>query len=53
MPALTADALVAFCRQRMAAYEYPRQVEIVDALLKTITGKIRRRELRAGATAPR
>ena len=30
----------------MAAYKYPRQVEIVDELPKTVTGKILRRELR-------
>jgi long-chain acyl-CoA synthetase len=30
----------------MAAYKYPRQVEIIDELPKTVTGKILRRELR-------
>jgi long-chain acyl-CoA synthetase len=38
--------LVDFCRDRMAAYKYPRIVEIVDDLPKTATGKILRRELR-------
>ena len=38
--------LIAFCRERMAAYKYPRQVEVVDELPKTVTGKILRRELR-------
>jgi long-chain acyl-CoA synthetase len=38
--------LIAFCRERMAAYKYPRRVEIVDELPKTATGKILRRELR-------
>ena len=42
----TADELIAFCRQRMAAYKYPRQVEILDELPKTVTGKLLRRELR-------
>jgi long-chain acyl-CoA synthetase len=41
------EELIAFCRERMAAYKYPRQVEIVDELPKTATGKILRRELRA------
>ncbi len=41
------EALIAFCKERMAAYKYPRQVEIIDALPKTVTGKILRRELRA------
>jgi long-chain acyl-CoA synthetase len=40
------DELVAFCRERMAAYKYPRVVELVDELPKTITGKILRRALR-------
>jgi long-chain acyl-CoA synthetase len=32
----------------MAAYKYPRAVEILDELPKTLSGKILRRELRAG-----
>jgi long-chain acyl-CoA synthetase len=39
--------LIVFCRSRMAAYKYPREVEIVDAIPKTATGKILRRSLRA------
>ena len=38
--------LVAFARERLAAYKYPRTVRILPALPKTQTGKIRRRELR-------
>jgi len=41
-----ADELIAFCKERMAAYKYPRQVEILDEIPKTATGKILRRELR-------
>ena len=41
-----ADELMAFCKERMAAYKYPRQVEILDEIPKTATGKILRRELR-------
>lgn len=40
------DELIAFCKERMAAYKYPRQVQIIDELPKTQTGKILRRELR-------
>jgi long-chain acyl-CoA synthetase len=40
------DELIAFCKERMAAYKYPRQIELVDELPKTVTGKILRRELR-------
>ena len=42
----TADDLIAHCRERMAAYKYPRSVVLVDELPKTVTGKILRRELR-------
>jgi len=40
------EELVSFCRERMAAYKYPRIVEIIDELPKTVTGKILRTELR-------
>lgn len=30
----------------MAAYKYPRLVEILDDIPKTVTGKLLRRELR-------
>ncbi|MFC8087627.1 class I adenylate-forming enzyme family protein [Streptomyces sp. NPDC057340] len=42
------DALVAYCEERLAAYKYPRQVEILPDLPKTASGKILRRELRSG-----
>ncbi len=47
-PGLTATPaeLVAHCKERMAAYKYPREVVVVDELPKTVTGKILRRELR-------
>lgn len=43
----TPEELIAFAKERMAAYKYPRQVEILDELPKTVTGKLLRRELRA------
>jgi long-chain acyl-CoA synthetase len=42
----TTDELIAFCKERLAAYKYPRQLEILDEIPKTVTGKILRRELR-------
>jgi long-chain acyl-CoA synthetase len=42
------EELIAFCKERMAAYKYPRQVEVIDEVPKTATGKILRRELRDG-----
>lgn len=44
---VTGAELIAFCRRRMAAYKYPRQVEFLDELPKTLSGKLLRRELRA------
>lgn len=43
---LTAE-LQEHCRKLTAAYKYPRVIEFVDDLPKTISGKIRRAELRA------
>ncbi len=41
----TPDEIVAWAKEQMAAYKYPRIVEIVDALPMTATGKILKREL--------
>jgi acetyl-CoA synthetase len=35
-----------FVKTRLAAHEYPRRLEFVEALPMTATGKIMRRELR-------
>ena len=43
----TAEELISFCRSQMAAYKYPRQIEFLDELPKTVSGKLLRRELRA------
>ena len=47
--AVTPAELVAYGRQKLAAYKYPREVEILAELPKTVTGKLLRRELRARA----
>ncbi|MGH8113199.1 MAG: class I adenylate-forming enzyme family protein [Rhodanobacteraceae bacterium] len=38
--------IIQFCKERMAAYKYPRRVEFLPELPKTATGKILRRQLR-------
>ncbi|MEV7119236.1 long-chain-fatty-acid--CoA ligase [Kitasatospora griseola] len=43
-PALGAE-IVAWCRERMAPYKYPRQVEFVDAFPLGASGKVLKREL--------
>ncbi len=42
---ITEDELVAWGKEQMAAYKYPRVVEFVDELPMTATGKILKREL--------
>ena len=42
---VTAEQLVAWGKEQMAGYKYPRIVEIVDALPMTATGKILKRKL--------
>lgn len=44
--AATPEELVDFCRGRMAAYKYPREIEILEELPKNASGKLLRRELR-------
>jgi long-chain acyl-CoA synthetase len=42
---ITEDELVAWGKDQMAAYKYPRTVEFVESLPMTSTGKILKREL--------
>ena len=50
-----AGEIKGFVRSHLSAYAYPRRIEFVDELPKTLTGKIRRIELREAerARAPR
>jgi long-chain acyl-CoA synthetase len=41
-----ADAILALCRDQLAAYKVPRAIQFVADLPKTSTGKIMRRELK-------
>ena len=45
--AVGAEDIIAYCKERLAAYKYPRIVEFRDALPKGPTGKILKRELRS------
>jgi long-chain acyl-CoA synthetase len=45
---LTADDVIAYCRERLAAYKYPREVRFLPELPKGPTGKILKNVLRAG-----
>ncbi|HCK81927.1 MAG TPA: long-chain-fatty-acid--CoA ligase [Candidatus Competibacter sp.] len=52
-PALTAEALIAHCRQHLTGYKVPRRVEFRKELPKTNVGKILRRMLRDTETSGR
>ncbi len=41
----TAEDIIAFCRERLAAYKAPKLVEFRESLPKTMVGKILRRQL--------
>jgi long-chain acyl-CoA synthetase len=45
-PALTADTLLAYCREQFTNYKRPKYIEFRDELPKTNVGKILRRQLR-------
>src|SRR5215213_2380187 len=49
----TTKAIQGHVRDRLSAYAYPRKVEYVEDLPKTLTGKIRRIELREKEQGPR
>ena len=42
----TQEEIIAYCKEHLAAYKYPRVVEFRDTLPKGPTGKILKRELR-------
>jgi acyl-coenzyme A synthetase/AMP-(fatty) acid ligase len=42
---VSAEGLMAFCRQSLAAYKSPRQVIFVDHLPQTETGKVIRQQV--------
>jgi fatty-acyl-CoA synthase len=46
---LTAEALREFCAGKLAHYKVPRYVKIVDEFPMTVTGKIRKVEMRKTA----
>ncbi|TFG03302.1 MAG: long-chain fatty acid--CoA ligase, partial [Promethearchaeota archaeon] len=43
---VTKDDLMEWCKENISPYKYPRIIEIIDELPKTLVGKILRRELR-------
>jgi len=48
---VSAEALINYCAERLAAFKYPRSIEFRDILPKTVTGKILKHELQAQVRA--
>lgn len=46
----TAEELIDFCHERLARFKVPRYVEFIDALPRTPSGKVLKRELRIANT---
>lgn len=46
-----AEALIAWCGERLAAYKRPREIRFLDALPRTANGKVQRKRLAAAVTA--
>jgi long-chain acyl-CoA synthetase len=44
--------IIAFCREKISAYKCPREIEFLDELPKTATGKFLRRKLRESPVKP-
>ncbi len=44
---LTAEAVVAFCKERLANFKVPRHVEFVDGLPRNLSGKVLKTQLRS------
>ena len=42
----TTEELIEFCRERLAGYKLPRQVELVDVLPRNASGKVLKNQLR-------
>jgi long-chain acyl-CoA synthetase len=47
----TTEELVAYCKENLAAYKVPKQVEFIEELPKSAIGKILRREVKQKAMA--
>jgi long-chain acyl-CoA synthetase len=45
---LSAEEIIVYCRERLAAYKYPREIRFMNELPKGPSGKILKAALRDG-----
>jgi len=45
-PSLNEKEIIAYCKENLAAYKIPKQIEFINELPKTNVGKVLRRKLR-------
>ena len=45
---VSTDDVIAFCKERLANFKVPREVEFVDALPRNLSGKVLKTQLRSG-----
>jgi long-chain acyl-CoA synthetase len=43
---LTKDEIIAYCKEKLAPYKVPKDIEFIDTLPKSAIGKILRKEVR-------
>tara|TARA_R110002012_G_scaffold1343_3_gene5581 strand:- start:138 stop:1772 length:1635 start_codon:yes stop_codon:yes gene_type:complete len=48
---ITADSVIAHCKENLTGYKVPRHIEFISELPKSTVGKVLRRELRDAGTA--
>lgn len=44
--AVTEEALIQFCKEKLASYKKPKSVDFIDELPKNASGKVLRKELK-------
>jgi acyl-CoA synthetase (AMP-forming)/AMP-acid ligase II len=49
---VTAEEIIAYCRERIAGYKIPRIVELTTEIPRTPTGKIQKHTLRESFPGP-
>jgi acyl-coenzyme A synthetase/AMP-(fatty) acid ligase len=43
---ITEEEMMEWCKDNISPYKYPRQIQFIEELPKTLVGKIKRRELK-------